>query len=180
VLAIKVNINTKLCVKIISQAKKPYTCVYLPYRHRHHIQFFSFQKICIFFILVSVSEAVLDFVDGMGNMMKNKTIIDRMVVYFIESSDMYDDDELPTMKEEIVTQYSEIDRRYLELSRFDNAGRPYWTVQNLRVFNSEILALAERMLIYQQKSVDIFRLQLAKTIRHQSDDDEQIDEEPDR
>ena len=114
-------------------------------------------------------------------MMKNKNIIDRMVVYFIESSDMYDDDELPTMKEEIVTQYSELDGRYLELSRFNFEGRPYWTVQTLRDFNHEILVLAEKMLNYQQRSVDIFREQLAKTLRHQSDDDDEpIDGEQDR
>jgi hypothetical protein len=129
---------------------------------------------------VSASPEVLDFVDGMSNMMKNKNIIDRMVVYFIESSDMYDDDELPTMKEEIVTQYSELDGRYLELSRFNFEGRPYWTVQTLRDFNHEILVLAEKMLNYQQRSVDIFREQLAKTLRHQSDDDEPIDGEQDR
>jgi hypothetical protein len=130
---------------------------------------------------VSASPEVLDFVDGMSNMMKNKNIIDRMVVYFIESSDMYDDDELPTMKEEIVTQYSELDGRYLELSRFNFEGRPYWTVQTLRDFNHEILVLAEKMLNYQQRSVDIFRNQLAKTLRHQSDDDDEpIDGEQDR
>ncbi len=129
---------------------------------------------------MSASPEVLDFVDGMSNMMKNKNIIDRMVVYFIESSDMYDDDELPTMKEEIVTQYSELDGRYLELSRFNFEGRPYWTVQTLRDFNHEILVLAEKMLNYQQRSVDIFREQLAKTLRHQSDDDEPIDGEQDR
>ena len=129
---------------------------------------------------MSASPEVLDFVDGMSNMMKNKNIIDRMVVYFIESSDMYDDDELPTMKEEIVTQYSELDGRYLELSRFNFEGRPYWTVQTLRDFNHEILVLAEKMLNYQQRSVDIFREQLTKTLRHQSDDDEPIDGEQDR
>jgi len=66
------------------------------------------------YFLVSLPSAdVMAFVDGMGNVLKNKTIVDRMIVYFIESSDMYDDDELPEMKDEILTAYSTIDREYV-------------------------------------------------------------------
>jgi len=126
-------------------------------------------KTYVFLFLVSLLSAdVMAFADGMGNVLKNKTIVDRMIVYFIESSDMYDDDELPEMKEEILTAYSTIDREYVTRSRFVGLSGSSWTVHTLELINGQLLDLAEKMIIYQQKSIEIFQRQLRKTIRHEN------------
>jgi hypothetical protein len=131
------------------------------------------------YFLVSLRSAdVMAFVDGMGNVLKNKTIVDRMIVYFIESSDMYDDDELPEMKDEILTAYSTIDREYVTRSRFIGLNGSSWTVHALELINGQLLDLAEKMIIYQQKSIEIFQRQLRKTIRHENG--EQVAMDPDQ
>jgi len=132
------------------------------------------------YFLVSLPSAdVMAFVDGMGNVLKNKTIVDRMIVYFIESSDMYDDDELPEMKDEILTAYSTIDREYVTRSRYVSClNDSYWTVHALELINGQLLDLAEKMIIYQQKSIEIFQRQLRKTIRHENG--EQVAMDPDQ
>lgn len=132
------------------------------------------------YFLVSLPSAdVMAFVDGMGNVLKNKTIVDRMIVYFIESSDMYDDDELPEMKDEILTAYSTIDREYVTRSRFVPClNDSSWTVHALELINGQLLDLAEKMIIYQQKSIEIFQRQLRKTIRHENG--EQVAMDPDQ
>ncbi len=132
------------------------------------------------YFLVSLPSAdVMAFVDGMGNVLKNKTIVDRMIVYFIESSDMYDDDELPEMKDEILTAYSTIDREYVTRSRYVSyLNDSSWTVHALELINGQLLDLAEKMIIYQQKSIEIFQRQLRKTIRHENG--EQVAMDPDQ
>jgi len=126
-------------------------------------------KTYVFLFLVSLLSAdAMAFADSMANVLKNKTIVDRMIVYFIESSDMYDDDELPEMKEEILTAYSTIDREYVTRSRFVGLSGSSWTVHTLELINGQLLDLAEKMIIYQQKSIEIFQRQLRKTIRHEN------------
>jgi hypothetical protein len=61
-------------------------------------------------------------------------------------------------------------------SRFVGLNGSSWTVHEL--INGQLLDLAEKMIIYQQKSIEIFQRQLRKTIRHENG--EQVAMDPDQ
>jgi len=53
-----------------------------------------------------------------------------------------------------------------------------WTVHALELINVQLLDLAQKMILYQQKSIEIFQTQLRKTIRHE--DGVQVAIDPDQ